>query len=263
MNRTKILRREFLQASGVAGAVAYATRASLAADDTAGQPQFVEWRVYQLLQAQQPQLLDYLGNAALPAWQRLGIGPVGVFTETGASATAAVHVLLTYQTAEQFAHARAELEQDTGYQSAAMDYLALPQKTPAFDRIESSLMVTFAAMPYVSPPSKTPRVFELREYQSHSEGKARRKIEMFNSGEIPIFRSVGFETVFFGETLIGPRLPNLKYMLASESLEANQQSWQQFREHPDWVAMKDLPQYAETVSKVVQTYLVPTEFSQV
>ena len=149
------------------------------------------------------------------------------------------------------------------YRLAAADYLAAAMQDPAFDRIESSLMVAFAGQPQLSVPQRKERVFELREYQSHSEAKARRKIEMFNNGEIPIFRSVGFETVFFGETLIGPRLPNLKYMLAAESLEADKANFDKFRVHPDWVAMKDLPEYAETVSGVVQTFLEPTAFSQI
>ena len=32
---------------------------------------------------------------------------------------------------------------------------------------------------------------------------------------------------------------------------------------PDWVAMKDLPEYAETVSAAVETYLEPADFSQI
>ena len=32
------------------------------------------------------------------------------------------------------------------------------------------------------------RIFELRTYESHSEKASKKKIEMFNSGEIAIFR---------------------------------------------------------------------------
>ena len=52
-------------------------------------------------------------------------------------------------------------------------------------------------------------------------------------------------------------------MLAAESLEADKANFDKFRVHPDWVAMKDLPEYAETVSGVVQTFLQPTAFSQI
>ena len=97
----------------------------------------------------------------------------------------------------------------------------------------------------------------------HSEAKAGRKIEMFNDGEIPIFREAGFETVFFGESLIGSGIPNLKYLLAAQDMEANRAGWKAFVGHPDWKAMKDLPKYADTVSHIDKQFLVPTSFSEV
>ena len=100
---------------------------------------------------------------------------------------------------------------------------------PAFQRIESSLMVAFAGMPQLSVPERKDRVFELREYQSHSEAKARRKIEMFNHGEIPIFRSVGFETSSSARrsSVRGCRIS--KYMLSAESVEADKANFDKFR----------------------------------
>lgn len=255
-------RRDFLQASMMATCLAGSSQVVAAEIAPAGE--CYEWRTYQLTNAtKQARVLTYLEQAAMPAWKRIGVGPVGVFTETGEAATAAVHLLIVYESLQGFGSARMALEQDAEYQKAAADYLAAPMNDPAFERIESSLMVPFAGMPKLVVPTLRQRVLELREYQSHSEAKARRKIDMFNRGELPIFNKVGFETVFFGETLIGSRLPNLKYMLAAESLEANKAAFDKFRVHPQWLAMKDLPEYAETVSAVVQTYLQPTEFSRI
>lgn len=258
-------RRDFLQASAVATCLAGTTAWS--AETARPEPEYYEWRTYRFGDRASPnyfpRVLHYLEQAALPAWRRLGIGPVGVFTETGEKAGPSVHVLIIYKTIEEFAGACTALESDADYATAASDYLAATMGDPAFERIESSLMVAFAGMPQLAVPARKPRVFELREYQSHSEAKARRKIEMFNNGEIPIFPEVGFENVFFGETLIGARLPNLKYMLAAESREANAAGWEAFKAHPKWLAMKDLPEYADTVSGIVQTYLLPTEFSQI
>jgi len=42
------------------------------------------------------------------------------------------------------------------------------------------------------------------------------------------FKKVGFHPVFFGEKLIGPRCPNLTYMLASASLEERNKHWATF-----------------------------------
>ena len=96
--------------------------------------------------------------------------------------------------------------------------------------IESTLLVAFVGQPRLVIPKQALRLLEMRTYQSHSEAKARRKIEMFNDGEIPIFREVGFETVFFGESLIGTGLPNLKYLLAAPDIESNQACWRAFVE---------------------------------
>jgi hypothetical protein len=78
-------------------------------------------------------------------------------------------------------------------------------------------MRAFAGMPRVESPKKTfgdKRIFELRTYESHSQIKAQKKIDMFNkAGEIQIFRDTGLTPVFFGETVFGRLMPNLTYML--------------------------------------------------
>jgi hypothetical protein len=103
----------------------------------------------------------------------------------------------------------------------------------------------------------------MRTYESFSEDRARAKVEMFNDGEIGIFPECGFENVFFGESLVGPGLPNLKYMLAAPDMPTNEKGWKTFLEHPDFVRMKDDPKYADTVSKITKLFLEPADYSQV
>jgi hypothetical protein len=269
VRETARARRDFLQASALAVGAWGTTAAvgaadSRAATDSVATREHYEWRTYRAAQsAQQDRVLEYLQGAALPAWKRLSIGPIGVFTEIGEAATPSVHVLLTFPSPTAALTVRAEMEADSGYAAAAAEYLSAPPGDPAFTRIDSTLLVAFAGQPRLAVPRRAPRVFEVRTYESYSEAKARRKIEMFNSGEIPIFREAGFETVFFGESLVGPSLPNLKYLLAAPDMQANQAGWKNFIGHPDWVAMKDLPQYADTVSHIDKVYLAPTSFSEV
>jgi hypothetical protein len=226
--------------------------------------EYYEWRIYRSdNKTQQRRVLDYLQAAAVPAWKRQGAGPIGVFTEFGEDASTVVHVLLVLKTATQAVTLRDGLYADPQYQKSAAEYLATPKDAPAFARIESTLMVAFAGQPQLMLPKRGPRLLEVRTYESYSEAKARRKIEMFNDGEIPIFRKAGFETVFFGESLVGPSLPNLKYLLCAQDLDANRAGWKAFVNHPDWKAMKDLPKYADTVSHIDRQYLVPTQFSEV
>jgi hypothetical protein len=223
-----------------------------------------EWRTYRLTdQSSQAALHEYLKSACIPAWQRMGLGPVGAFTEIGAGAGPSIHVLLVYPTADVHAAARIGLEQDAQYKRAAAEYLAAKKDAPRFDRIESWLMLAFANYPVITEPARKPRVLELRTYENHGEERARAKIDMFNDGEIEIFPQCGFENVFFGECLIGSGLPCLKYMLAAPSMEANAAGWKTFISHPDFVKMRDDPKYANTEPKITKLFLEPTAYSQV
>ena len=64
-------------------------------------------------------------------------------------------------------------------------YLQSPKANPAFERIDSWLMLAFAGMPKLELSAycreKKPRMFELRTYESHSELKALKKVEMFKN----------------------------------------------------------------------------------
>ena len=106
-------------------------------------------------------------------------------------------------------------------------------------------------------------MYELRTYESHSEERARAKVNMFNAGEIEIFSKCGFHPVFFGESLIGASLPHLKYMLASTDMQTHNENWMKFRNHPDWLAMKDKPEYKDAVSNITRIYLEPVASSHV
>src|SRR5438445_645577 len=77
-----------------------------------------------------------------------------------------------------------------------------------------------------------PRIMELRTYESHSKKANMKKIEMFNTGEIAIFRRAGLSPVFFGETMIGSRMPNLTYMIAFENMAAHDKAWAAFSTDP-------------------------------
>lgn len=258
-------RRDFLAASAAAtSAVAAAPLAARAQFGGAAPRQFHEWRTYRVAnQAKHDIVSKYLETAAIPAWGRIGLGPVGAFREIGPDATLALHVLLTYPSAEAFGASRDALEADAEYQKNAVDYLAATKEDPSFERIDSWLMIAFAGAPQLTPPTKKPTVYELRTYENHGEDRARAKIEMFNDGEIDIFPKCGFENVFFGETLIGSGIPSLKYMLASPDMAANEAGWRTFIAHPDFIRMRDDPKYARTEPNITKLYLEPLAFSQV
>jgi hypothetical protein len=275
-------RREFITAS-----VAAATLAGLRSAEAQGQAitnnssrsprEYYELRMYHLKSGANRGLLDtYLSKALIPGLNRLGAKPVGVFVQqdrTGTPAAtevtdaSAVLVLIPYASIEAFATASARLSADPEYQSAGAEYLNSPKTNPAFERIDSWLMLAFAGMPKVELPAycreKKPRMFELRTYESHSEPKALKKVEMFNSGEIQLMRDLGLGPVFYGQALIGSNLPHLTYMVSAEDQAAHTKHWDLFKAHPTWDKMKNDPQYADTVSKIANRFLVPTPYSQI
>ena len=207
---------------------------------------------------------------------RRGIKPVGVFVQqertgppggTEVRDEASVFVLRPYPSIEAFTTVGPRMSADPEYRSAGAEYLQSPKSNPAFERIDSWLMLAFAGMPKVELAAysreKKARMFELRTYESHSEMKALKKVEMFNSGEIDTMREVGLAPVFYGQALIGANLPHLTYMLSAENQEAHDKHWAAFRDHATWKRLKDDPQYADTVSKIYNRFLVPAAYSQI
>ena len=265
-------RRQFLKTSLTLSTVAGLSTTglkTLAADpDSNANREYYELRIYRLKAGVKTDLLDsYLEKAAIPAWNRLGIKPVGVFTERETKEAPAVYVLIPYPSLRAFSEAVAKLLVDPELQKTGADYLQSPKDNPAFERIDSWLMLAFAGMPRIEQPvysrERKERLFELRTYESHSEVKALKKVEMFNAGEIDLMRQVGLGPIFYGQALVGPNLPHLTYMLSAENQDEHNKHWDVFGKSPVWKKMSGDPQYADTVSKITKHFLTPTTYSQI
>ncbi len=89
----------------------------------------------------------YLKKAAIPALNRLGLKPIGVFTELEPKGPASVYVLIPYPSLDSFATAASRVNADSDYQQAGAAYLQAPKSNPAFERIDSWLMLAFAGQP--------------------------------------------------------------------------------------------------------------------
>jgi len=267
MNLRIMVQNSFTLAA-LAGAVSLAgipVRA-LAADS--GPAQYYELRIYTTKSEQQQKLVsDYWQNAAVPAYNRMGIQPVGVFTELEDSPTNKIYVLIPCDSLDVFAAIPARLAADAAYQAAAASYMAQPKSSPAYERIESSLNVAFDSMKKLASPQssadKTPWIFELRTYQSPSESKGINKVEMFNSGEVPLMQEVGLCPVFFSQTIVGSQMPNLVYMVSGENMDEHKKHWKGFGESPVWKKLSGDPQYKDNVSRVISIFLKRTAASQI
>ncbi|MGH8020994.1 MAG: NIPSNAP family protein [Opitutaceae bacterium] len=268
-----------LAASATLGAGLHAAESS-----TASGREYYELRCYRLAAGSRlksdadPALLDrYLERAMLPALDRLGISNVGVFTELEVDKQAAtstpkpgspVWVLIPYASLDSFARVAAALNADPAVQKAGAGYLQAPKASPAFERFDSWLLLAFKSMPRLELPAfsrdRTPtRVFEMRDYESHSELKALNKMAMFDEGETQLMRDLGMSPVFFGQALSGPDLPHLRYMTSGPDLATHLANWGKFGPDPRWMKMKGLPQYADNTSRNTARFLAPKAYSQI
>ena len=257
-------RREFL-ATGVAGLAATNLTSSTVNAGDGSRQQFLEWRQYHLRTGTGKNLVgDFLKKVGIAAMNRVGIKPVGVFTPVYGPSNAKLYVLLVHDSLESVVNSSSRLLADKEVQEKGASFIDATMSEPAYVRIESSLMVAFSGMPKLEVPALKERIFELRIYESHSAKMGKRKVQMFNEGgEIGIFRKTGLTPVFFGESIIGPNLPNLNYMLAFKDMADRDQRWQVFRDDPDWKKLSADPTYRDTVSNITDIILRPTDYSQI
>jgi len=262
-------RRSFVKASLLTSAAsALIPQISMASETfkESGQ-EFYELRVYTLKNDRQEKLVeDYFKNAAIPALNRLGNKNIGVFTELKPSGQTKLYVLIPFSSWDDFLTVQDKLTNDKVYLEAAETYLNAPATEPAYERIESSLLKAFAHAPKLQVPEPKFRIFELRRYEHASESAGKKKLEMFNNaGEIDIFKRLGFNPVFFGETLIGELRPNLIYMVTFADMEAHDSHWKAFGSDPEWKKISAIPDYADAklVSRISSTFLVQSVCSQI
>jgi hypothetical protein len=264
-------RRRFLTTSLGAAALAAASKGAAqppAATSTARE--YYQIRRYQLQAGPQTKVVEsYFGDALIPALTRMGMGPIGAFKLDYGPETPAFYVLIPGRSIEELATIELRLVKDADFMKAAQPFWNAPATAPAFLRVESSLLAAFEGWPRLTPPTATAtrskRIFQLRTYESPSDAAHVRKVEMFHKGEFEIFEKAGCHPVFFGDTLIGSRLPNLTYMLSFANLTELEKSWAAFSSDPDWKKLSSSPRYnyEAIVSNISNLILSPLVASQI
>lgn len=256
-------RRDFIKTSALTGAVAASGLSLAQAQNSGSKRLFYELRHYQTTgREMQEMLTGFMSQAAIPALNRLGIKPVGVFIPES-SEDFSVYTLTPFENLAQLVDRDEKLAMDDAFLEAGRPYLSTTKDHPAYTRIQTTILQASKEFPGIVTKVKGERLFELRIYESHNEERAQKKLDMFDAGEFDIFDDVGLNTVFFGKAIAGQNLPNLTYMLAFKDMEARSAAWKAFGSHPDWDALKNDPQYRDTVSKIIQVYLKPAEGSQI
>lgn len=268
-------RRNFLSSSFAASVLSLSGAgdgiAQSPAPSAQAAPEYYDLRRYQLTSGPGVKLTDnYFSNALIPALNRIGIGPVGAFSVYFGPETPAYYLLMPSSKLETLVTADLQVAKDEIFMKAAAPFWDAPAGSPPYIRIESSLLRAFEGYPKITPPAsaatKGKRIYQLRQYQSPTNMDHVRKVEMFNSGEFAIFTKAGAAGVFYADTLVGPKLPNLTYMLSFPDMAALEADWTKFSADPDWKKLSADPRFnldPPIISNITSLVLRPLPYSQV
>jgi len=259
-------RRKFLGSALASGALAASASSQARESSTSTEREYYELRRYHILSGPMKQLADsYFKDALVPALNRLGIKPVGVFNTTIGAQGPSSYVLMPAPKSETLVAAERNLLDDAEYQKAAAPFLNAPARDPGAVRMESSLLYAFESLPKLAPPPAGPHIIEMRTYESTTMQDHIRKVEMMNSGEGAIFKKSNFWPIFMGDRLIGPRQPGLTYMISMSSLADRDKNWAAFFGSPEWKALTANPRFSfePIVSNVDNEILTPAAYSQI
>ena len=107
--------------------------------------------------------------------------------------------------------------------------------------------------------------FSCEPMRAQAMGHMSRRSGCSTKRKIGIFTRTGLTPVFFGDTLIGPRMPSLTYMLTFADVADLNEKWAVFGSDPAWKELSHRPHYtdAEIVSNISNLYLSPLACSQI
>ncbi|HRP57641.1 NIPSNAP family protein [Agriterribacter sp.] len=239
------------------------------AQHTKDNREFYEIKLYHFTTAAQEEVLDkYLSESYIPALHKAGIKNIGAFKplSNDTAADKRLYVLLPLTSLEQLLTLPQKLQKNADYVNASKDYSDAAYNAAPYTRMESIVLRAFHLAPRSAVPelksNKAERVYELRSYESPTEKLYRNKVHMFNEGgEIPLFKRLRFNAVFYGEVIAGSRMPNLMYMTSFENIADREAHWKTFRDDAEWKQLSAKPEYKNNVSRNESILTHPTAYS--
>jgi hypothetical protein len=231
--------------------------------------EFYQIKTYILNSEEQVKSTDkFLKEAYLPGLKKLGIINIGVFKPKSIATDTLkkIIVVIPFKSITQFQDLDEKLAKDKVYLVAGAEYLNANYKQPPYQRIESILLKAFKDHPFLTIPKldspKINRVYELRSYESATEAFHANKVDMFNAGgEVNIFNQLGFNAVFYGQVILGAKMPNLMYMTTFANQENRDDHWKAFSASPEWKDLNLIEKYKNNVSHIDIAFLYPSDYS--
>jgi hypothetical protein len=252
----------------ITGAAAMSAVLSSSARATGADRSFLEittWRLHNSDEDQAKRVSDYLEGGLFPALTRAGARPIAAFATLIGPDAPTLFSIAEYTSLGSMQEVLSHLGSDAEYNKASQTEGSGPGMP--FVTMESSLFHNLSVLPQAVLPtdasSRPARIFELRTYQSQSMTARQKKAGMFNDGEIGVFQRLGMRPVFIGESVVGPRQPNITYMLSFDDLEGRETHWKTFGSDPEWkkisapAELKD----SQIVANISNIILRPLAFS--
>lgn len=230
--------------------------------------QYYQLVEYQGIESDRLHELDaFLEKALIPSLNRMGIENIGAISlEAPVDGKTSLYLIVPLSGPVQVATVVEALAKDDAFRKEAKSYWETDYKQPVYARMRSELLLAFDCFPKIVVPAQKiadkDRLFEMRVYESPTERMGHLKVDMFNNGEVPIFLDCGIRPVFFGQALMGDRMPNLTYMTVYDNAAERDACWKKFQSHPDWAKLKAVEKYQGTVSKIHKFNLLPRPYSQ-
>lgn len=194
------------------------------------------------------------------------IPTLGIFTEVISPRMPTTVILAGFSSFEEMETADDRIHKDSGYR-AAFEQMESGAEPP-YDYADQVLLRATDYSPEIVPlkeKPKTARVFELRTYHSPTERQLRLVHERFTSAEIAIFHRSGVHPIFYSDTLIGPDMPNLTYLMPFASLADREKAWDAFGADPEWAKARaeSIARGGQIVDRNSFRFLRPAAFSPI
>lgn len=170
---------------------------------------------------------------------------LGMFNAVFAPRLQTLMILSGFGSMDEMFTAGAQVEGDEGFQKAFEEFDNGSER--AFDNSQRLLLRAADFSPEIVPLTekpKSPRYFELRVYHSPTSHQQRMLHDRFSGAEVKIFHRSGIQPIFYADTIFGPDLPNLTYMMPFASLADREKAWDAFGADPEWIKVR-----AESVAK--------------
>lgn len=230
-------RRSFLQAAAGTSMMAQ-TAIPVEAQSPATKTTLYRIDYFYYRQGDQANRLNQFFSSQVPLFLK-HMRSLGVFTAVMAPHAQTTMVLSGFASTNDELAAAERIQADPGYKRAHAEFESGAE--PPYDSAQRVLLRAATFSPEIVAPAekpKTPRYFELRIYHSPTLRQLAMVHERFAGPEIRIFHRSGIHPILYADTIIGPDLPNLTYLIPFVSLADREKAWDAFNSDPEWVKVR-------------------------